>query len=47
MDQHAAVHVDHGAGDVGGQVGGEEQVDTGDVVGGAKPGQRDALEDLP
>ena len=46
VDEHAAVDVDDGAGDVGGEVGGEEQVDVGDVVGVAEAAERDALDDL-
>ncbi len=29
VDRHAAIDIDHGAGDVGGQVGGQEQIDVG------------------
>src|SRR3954464_5827468 len=46
VDEHAAVHVDDGARDVGGQVGSEEQIDPVDVLGVAEPPERNALDYL-
>jgi hypothetical protein len=47
VDQHAAIDVDDGAGDVAGEIRGEEQAGAGHVVGFAQPVDRDPLEDLP
>ena len=46
VNQHAAIDVDHRARDVGGQVGGKEQIGAGHVVGVAEAVERDALDDL-
>src|SRR5260221_2163452 len=40
---HAAVHHQHLAGDVPGQIGGEKQRDAGHILRPAEPSQRDAL----
>jgi hypothetical protein len=47
MNVHTAVHVDHGARRVGGQVGGEKQEDVRDVLRTAKAAKRYAGENLP
>src|SRR4051812_16906708 len=46
MDEHAAVNVDHCAGDVGGEVGGEEQVNVSDVLRVAEPVEGNSLDDV-
>src|ERR1700676_4458746 len=46
MDVHSAVHVDHGAGRVARQVGGQEQEDLRDVVWLTEAAERNAGEDL-
>ncbi len=46
MDQHSAIHVDGGTGDVGGKIGGEKQEGSGDVVGHAKAVERHAPRDF-
>src|SRR5829696_1850729 len=46
VDQHAAVHVDGSAGDVGRQIGGQEQTGVADVIDDAEARERDALDDL-
>src|SRR5258706_2487159 len=46
MDEHAAVDVDHCAGDVGGEVGGEEQVNVRNILRIAEPIERNTLDDV-
>src|SRR5687767_8094157 len=46
VDQHAAVDIDGSTGDVGRQVGGQEQAGPSDVFGVAEAVERNALEDL-
>ena len=46
MDEHAAVDVDHCAGDVGGEVGGKEQVNVRHVLRVAEPIERNSLDDV-
>ena len=38
VNEHSAVHVDDGARDVAGQVGGQKQTGTGDILGFAETG---------
>ena len=47
MNEHSAVHVDDGARDVAGQVGGQKQTGTGDILGFAETGEGNTLQDLP
>lgn len=44
MDQHAAVHIQRDAGEITGQIAGEEQRSVGDVTGGPKAAERYPIE---
>src|SRR5258705_13509235 len=46
MDEHAAIDVDHRAGDVGGEVGGKEQVNVRHVLRVTEPIERNSLDDV-
>src|ERR1700722_4661693 len=46
VDQHSSVHVNHGAGNVGGEIRSEKQIDIGPIRRGAEPAQRNTLDDF-
>ena len=44
MNQHSSVNINHGAGNVGGELRREKQIDIGHIRCCAEPAQRNALD---
>ena len=46
MDQHAAIHINGGTGDIGGEIGGQKQINACDIGGLAQSTQGNTLDDF-